>query len=157
MRCIVDPDTMPRYINNYSENRNVTSEQNYFQSTDFAFPPCHRQGPKNWDISHQIARFKNMVHFADLAPIQSFATEFSWTSRFQNHNLHGLSSSWTAFHQDLTTGPRVIQDFVPKFLENPHALLKWICPAVVPIKCCSSTEKAISVSTSHFPVQRYYS
>ena len=57
---------------------------------------------------------ENLFHFANLGLIQSLATEFSWTSRFQNHNLNGLSSSWTAFHQDLTTGPRDIQDFVPK-------------------------------------------
>ena len=35
------------------------------------------------------------------------------------------------------------------FPKKAHALLKWICPAVVPIKCFSSTEKAISVCTSH--------
>ena len=92
---------------------------------------------------------KNLVHFADLGPIQSFATTFSWTSRVQNHNLHVLNSIWTAFHQDLTTGSRDIQDFVKKNPENPHALLASICPAVVLIKYCCSTEKAISVSTSH--------
>ena len=92
---------------------------------------------------------ENFVNFANLDPSRSRATEFSWTSRLQNHNLHGLSSSWTAFHQDLTTGPRDIQVFVQKFSEKAHALLKWICPAVVPIKNCSSTKKAISVSTSH--------
>ena len=54
---------------------------------------------------------KTLVHFADLGPIQSFATKFSWTSRFQNHNLQGLVSIWAAFHQDLTTRPRDIQDF----------------------------------------------
>ena len=55
-----------------------------------------------------------MVHFDDLDAIQSFVAEFFWTSRFQNHNLQGLNLIWTAFHQDLTTGPRDIQDFVKK-------------------------------------------
>ena len=65
------------------------------------------------EISRTRLHFsKNLVHFADLGPIQCFATEFSWTSRFQNRNLQGLNSIWAAFHQDLTTGPRDIQDFV---------------------------------------------
>ena len=85
-------------------------------------PPA---GPKKLSyISPEGTFLKNFVNFANLSASRSRATEFSWTSRFQNHNLHGLSSSWTAFHQDLTTGPRDIQDFVQKFLEKAHALLK---------------------------------
>ena len=110
-------------------------------------PPA---GPKKLSYISPDGTFpKNFVNFANLNASRSRATEFSWTSRFQNHNLHGLSSSWTAFHQDLTTGPRDIQVFVQKISEKAHALLKWICLAVVLIKNCSSTEKAISVSTSH--------
>ena len=92
-----------------------SNENNAFRVRE---PPA---GPKNMSyISPDGTFLKNFVKFANLDPSRSRATEFSWTSRFQNHNLHGL-----------------------------HALLKWICPAVVPIKCFSSTEKAISVSTSH--------
>ena len=50
-----------------------------------AQPPA---GPPKSDLLHGAGVFsKNMVHHADLGASRSRATEFSWTSRFQNLKL----------------------------------------------------------------------
>ena len=48
---------------------------------------------------------------------RSLAPEFSWTSRFQNLNPHGLNSKRYNFHQIPPSELKVMPDF-PKLLNN---------------------------------------
>ena len=75
-------------------------------------PPA---GPPKLSNSRGESTFpKIWVNFPNLAAPRSRATEFSWTSRFQNLNPHGLNSKRYNFHQIPPSELKVIVDF-PKF------------------------------------------
>ena len=94
-----------------------------------SFPPA---GPPKTHFLQGEAYFsENLPQQADLEVVQSFATEFSWTSRFQNRKLQCLNSILYDFHQNRPNERRDIHDFVKYFLENPHGLFATICPGVI--------------------------
>ena len=64
----------------------------------------------------------------DRITARSPATEFSWTSRFQNLKLHIEISILDASHANLTSGARDIFIFVKKNSENPPSTFRSICP-----------------------------
>ena len=74
-----------------------------------------RQGRPNWATLSERALFRQFgSFFPNLELPRSRATEFSWTSRFQNLNPHGLNSKRYNFQQIPPSELKVIVDF-PKF------------------------------------------
>ena len=75
-----------------------------------AQPPA---GPPKTNFIEGEAYFsENLLQQADLVVVQSFAAEFSWTSRFQNLKLQCLNSIVYGFHQNRPNERRDIHDFV---------------------------------------------
>ena len=70
-------------------------------------------------LSEHLSRKSVIV--PDLEVRRSRATEFSWTSRFQNLKLYYLNSIEDAFRQNLTSGSRDIFIFVKKIRKIRHA------------------------------------
>ena len=98
---------------------------------------------------HTHVQFKILVHFQNLEVSHSRAVNFSWTSRSQNLKLRARILRLEASHQILPTGARDIFIVVKWFPKIRNALFGQLCPRFVLEKYCCTTEKAISVSTSH--------
>ena len=88
-----------------------------------------RQGRQNSrKCQHTHLQLKKIVHFDDLSNPRSRATDFSWTSRFQNLNPHNLNSGSYKFHQNPTSELRVMLDFPKSWKKFVGPLLDHVLP-----------------------------
>ena len=113
-----------------------------------------RQGPKNWDISHQIALFQKFGPFR-----QPWCHSIFCYRIFLDLSLPESQSTRSQLHLDSFSSRsdhRVAR--YSRFCEITFG--KGACPIhcnlprCCAIKYCCSTEKAISVSTSHMVFSR---
>ena len=89
--------------------------------------------PENSRISLRFEKRRSSANFSRMAPIwpdlgvpHARATEFSWSSRFQNLNPHGLNLRRYDFHQNPPSELRVMHDF-------PKSWKKFVGPLLDPV------------------------
>ena len=91
-----------------------------------AQPPA---GPPKTHLSQGEAYFsENLLQHADLKAVQSFATEFSWTFRFQNLNPHGFNLKRYNCHQNPPSELKIMHGFSKFWTKFVGQLLDHVLP-----------------------------